>query len=259
MPLLKTRSYYLSLLITVAFVNSFQLLHAQGNGPVSNSADSGKVFTEVEIPPAPIAGFKAFYSFIGSKIRYPAADKQYNIQGRVIVQFVIEKDGSLTDIKPIRSPSNTLTDETIRVLKMAPRWTPGIQNEKPVRVQYTIPVNFSLGDDNMTFAELTKYLSNAANYPDAVKSNKNPGLIVVEINITKSHISTVQINKGIADDLNQAVSNMVKSYPDEIKTRNGIYTFIFKFGTDTINTSTLSGYVKGDDVVAMIAMQLAKK
>ncbi len=109
--------------------------------------DTGnQVFTAVEVEPVPKGGLDAFYKFLGDKIKYPNAAKEAGTQGRVILQFVVEKDGSLTDIKVMREPGNGLGEEATRVLKLAPRWTPGVQNGKPVRVQYTIPVNFSLGD-----------------------------------------------------------------------------------------------------------------
>jgi TonB family protein len=261
MSLFKTRGYSLNLLLFIVFTFSLQRVAAQeSNVTLSQLTDSGKVFTAVETEPVPVGGMAAYYRFLGNKIRYPSADKIYNIQGRVIVQFVIEKDGSLTEIKVMRSPSNTLADETIRVLKMAPKWTPGLQNQKPVRVMYTIPVNYSLGDGiNKNFIELVAYLNNATNYPDALKSNKKPGLIVAEVNITKNHIATVKINKGISDDLNLAVSNILQSYNSEISTRNGPYTFIFKLGDDTIDTSTLNGSVMADDVIDIIQIPLARK
>jgi len=119
-----------------------------GNSDVQAvTEDTGnQVFTAVEVEPVPKGGLDAFYKFLGDKIKYPNAAKEAGTQGRVILQFVVEKDGSLTDIKVMREPGNGLGDEATRVLKLAPKWTPGIQNGKPVRVQYTIPVNFSLGE-----------------------------------------------------------------------------------------------------------------
>jgi len=123
--------------------------------PVGNSdvqavtEDEGnKIFTAVEVEPEPQGGMQKFYDFLGKKIQYPTAAKDAGTTGKVIMQFVVEKDGSLTDIKVLREPGNGLGDEATRVLKIAPKWKPGIQNGKPVRVQYTIPVNFSLGDQN---------------------------------------------------------------------------------------------------------------
>jgi len=121
-----------------------------GNADIKNVTEAvdNTVFTAVEIQPAYPSGEAAFGKFLQKNIRYPTIAKENNIQGRVYIQFVVERDGSLTDIKVLRDPGSGLGDEAMRVLKMSPHWTPGVQNGKPVRVQYTVPVNFSLGDSN---------------------------------------------------------------------------------------------------------------
>nr|WP_255563665.1 energy transducer TonB [Mucilaginibacter rivuli] len=96
--------------------------------------------------PVPPGGLDGFNLFINSKIIYPAEDKKNEVQGRVIAQFVVEKDGSLSNIKILSQPSVTLGNEAIRVLKLSSKWTPGLQNGSAVRVRYTIPINFSLGN-----------------------------------------------------------------------------------------------------------------
>jgi len=103
------------------------------------------VFTAVEVSPEFPGGEAAFGKFLQINIRYPAEDHKNKVQGKVYVQFVVERDGSLTDMKILRSPSETMSAETIRVLQLSPKWHPGIQHGKPVRVQYTVPINFSLG------------------------------------------------------------------------------------------------------------------
>ncbi len=104
------------------------------------------VFKAVEVEPAPIGGIDNYYKFLGKRINYPTAAKEAGTQGNVILTFVVERDGSLTEIKALRDPGNGLAEEAIRVLKLAPHWTPGIQNGKKVRVQYTIPISFTLGE-----------------------------------------------------------------------------------------------------------------
>jgi len=114
-----------------------------GNGDKVTEADPNQIFTAVENEPS----FKGdFGAYLSKHINYPAVDKENNVQGRVILTFVVEKDGSITDVKVLRSPDESLGDEATRVLKASPKWTPGIQNGRPVRVQYTIPVSFTLGD-----------------------------------------------------------------------------------------------------------------
>jgi protein TonB len=113
---------------------------------VTESTDDKKVFIAVEVNPLFPGGEAAFGKFLRDHIRYPAVAKENNVQGRVFVQFVVERDGSLTDMKILRDPGSGLGDEAVRVLKISPHWSPGIQNGKPVRVQYTVPVSFSLAE-----------------------------------------------------------------------------------------------------------------
>jgi len=113
---------------------------------VTEAGDGDKIFNAVEINPTFPGGEEAFGKFLRDHIRYPSVAKENNTQGRVFVQFVVERDGSLTDLKILRDPGSGLGDEAVRVLKISPHWKAGIQNGKPVRVQYTVPVNFSLAE-----------------------------------------------------------------------------------------------------------------
>ena len=116
-----------------------------GNGDKVTEADPNQIFTAVEKEPTFPGDFGAY---LGRNIRYPAVDKENNVQGKVFVQFVVERDGSLTDIKVLRAPDESLGDEAVRVLKASPHWKPGIQNGKPVRVMYTVPISFTLSSDD---------------------------------------------------------------------------------------------------------------
>lgn len=108
--------------------------------------DPKEIFNAVEIQPTFPGGEEAFGKFLRDHIRYPAVAKENNVQGRAFLQFVVEIDGSLTDMKIIRDPGSGLGEEAARVLKISPHWKPGIQNGKKVRVQFTVPVNFTLAD-----------------------------------------------------------------------------------------------------------------
>lgn len=82
--------------------------------------------------------------WIMKNVKYPMIAQENNIQGKVFVQFVIEKDGSVSDVKVARSVDPSLDKEAIRVVKAMPKWKPGKQRGKPVRVSYTVPINFQL-------------------------------------------------------------------------------------------------------------------
>ena len=77
-------------------------------------------------------------------MKYPSICQELGIHGRVYASFVVEKDGSITDIKIMRSPHPDLSRETIRMLKIMPRWVPGKLNGKPVRVKFSVPILFRL-------------------------------------------------------------------------------------------------------------------
>ena len=103
-----------------------------------------KVFGPVEQPPMFPGGDKAMYAFINKNLRYPAVAAEMNIQGRVVLQFVVEKNGSISGIKVIRSVDEDLDREAVRIVRMMPRFSPGKMNGRPLRVRYTLPIDFHL-------------------------------------------------------------------------------------------------------------------
>jgi protein TonB len=111
-------------------------------GPASTS-DDGSVHQFADESPEPIGGMAGWSKFIQRYLRYPDTEAQ----GRVFVSFVVERDGSLSDIKILRGVSPELDAEALRVLRMAPRWRPGKQAGQPVRVQFNIPINFQLNNN----------------------------------------------------------------------------------------------------------------
>jgi protein TonB len=103
-----------------------------------------EIFTIVEQQPEPIGGFTAFYTYVGENLKYPRLAQRGNIQGRVYIQFVVEKDGSLTDIKTIKGIGGGCDEEACRIIGNAPKWNPGKQRGRPVRVIMVIPILFKL-------------------------------------------------------------------------------------------------------------------
>jgi TonB family protein len=93
-------------------------------------------------------GNKALYAFMGENIKYPQDAKEKGIQGTVYVSFVIEKDGSVSHVKILRGVSKSLDSEAMRVVKTMPNWEPGTQRGKAVRVQYNLPIKFTLDKDD---------------------------------------------------------------------------------------------------------------
>ena len=102
------------------------------------------VFDVVEVMPQFPGGQIAMLQYIMKNIKYPEQAMKEGIQGRVAVRFIVEKDGSISDVKPILSVHPLLNKEAVRVVESMPKWTPGKQNGKPVRVRFNVPVMFKL-------------------------------------------------------------------------------------------------------------------
>ena len=111
--------------------------------PPKHEEDS-KVFDVVEQMPSFPGGPSALMAYLSSHVKYPAVAEENGIQGRVTVQFVVEKDGSVTDVKTMKSVDPSLDREAERVVRSMPKWIPGKQNGSAVRVKYFVPVVFRL-------------------------------------------------------------------------------------------------------------------
>ena len=102
-------------------------------------------FVKVEQMPSFQGGdLMTFRNWVMQKVKYPQIAQENNITGRVLLMFVIERDGSLTNIQVLQTPDSSLSDEAIRVLKSSPKWTPGKQRNQAVRVKYTLPIDFRI-------------------------------------------------------------------------------------------------------------------
>lgn len=103
------------------------------------------VFMVVESMPEFPGGQQALFKFLSENVKYPVIAQENGIQGKVICQFTVNKDGSIVDVQVVRSGGDpSLDKEAVRVIKTMPKWKPGKQRGKPVRVKYTVPVNFKL-------------------------------------------------------------------------------------------------------------------
>lgn len=111
--------------------------------PEEEEAD--EIFTIVEEQPTPNGGMGAFYQFVKKNLKYPSQARRMGIEGKVFVQFVVDKDGTITDVQAIKGIGAGCDEEAIRVLKNHPKWKPGKQRGRPVRVRMVIPITFKLG------------------------------------------------------------------------------------------------------------------
>lgn len=103
-----------------------------------------EIFTVVEENPTYPGGDEARIKFLMENMKYPEEAKELGVQGKVFVTFVVEVDGSITDVKVLRGIGSGCDDEAVRVVKSMPKWVPGKQRGVPVRVQFNLPINFKL-------------------------------------------------------------------------------------------------------------------
>ncbi len=104
-----------------------------------------EIFTIVEDQPQPKGGMAAFYEYIGKKLKYPAQARRMGIEGKVFVEFVVDKDGTITDVKAIKGIGAGCDEEAIRVIQSSPKWNAGKQRGRPVKVRMILPITFKLG------------------------------------------------------------------------------------------------------------------
>lgn len=117
--------------------------YAQSTDSSALDTSIRSVATAIDKPVFP-GGENALYAYVAQQVNYPALAVEKNIEGMVVVSFVVEKDGSLSNVKVVRSVHPLLDREALRVIGAMPRWTPGKQNGKEVRVQFNLPVDFRL-------------------------------------------------------------------------------------------------------------------
>ena len=166
--------------------NSLQNINIIGFAPKKEETTDQTVYSFVSMstPPAYPGGVNKFYEFLSKSIKYPAFAADNDIQGNVFVSFVVEKDGSLTDIKVDRKLGFGTDEEALRVLKLSKRWNPGMQNGKAVRVKYNIPIKFSLnGEMNESKSNVVASIK-LKSYADA----KDAPLVVLDSEVKDASI-----------------------------------------------------------------------
>lgn len=125
----------LIMMLTVLF--GFSITEAQAQG-------KDKVYDIVEVMPQYPGGMPELMQYLAKNIKYPIQAQKKGIEGRVTVRFIVEKDGSISNVTVVRHIHPLLDKEAVRVIKAMPKWSPGMLNGKPVRVKFNIPVAFRL-------------------------------------------------------------------------------------------------------------------
>lgn len=131
----------LSLFALLVMVCAFSL---NVNAQEKKSDNSDVVFTVVENEAEFPGGVEAMNRFMAENIKYPTLAKQKNIEGKVIISFIVEKNGTLSDIRTIKDIGEGCGDEGVRIVKLMPKWKPAKQKGQPVRQQFLLPISFVL-------------------------------------------------------------------------------------------------------------------
>ena len=137
------------------------------SNPTSGGSDTSNVVYEVvEIQPSPAGGMAGWNKYLSENLRYPPNAQRKGIEGTVIVAFVVNTDGTTTDIEILRSVGGGCDEEVIRIVKGSPKWTPGMQRGTPVRTRMRLPLRFMLGGTD-TSRDSTEVSLNAVPLPPA--------------------------------------------------------------------------------------------
>lgn len=199
------------------------------------------IFQVVEEMPEFPGGVKAMIEYIGKNMKYPEDAKANGTEGRVIVEFVVNADGTISDAKIKRSVAPSLDAEALRVVNSMPAWKPGRQRGQAVRVKYTLPIMFSQNKTGMTvpsaadakpdangiysvveqmpeypggMAALMEYLSKNAKYPEEARQKKIEGRVVVQMIINdQGEVKEPKIVQGVDPSLDAEALRLVSEMP----------------------------------------------
>ena len=208
-------------------------------------AAEGEVFQVVEEMPEFPGGMAECMKWLGQNINYPAEAKEKGVQGRVIVQMVVEKDGTITNAKVVRGVDPLLDAEALRVVNQSPKWKPGMQKGEAVRVKYTLPIMFRLSNDSSDskaaetprkaivdengvhqvceempefpggMQECMKWLGKNINYPEDCKKEGIQGRVIVQFVVDKDgSIKDPTIARGVHPSLDKEALRVLSSMPN---------------------------------------------
>lgn len=223
-----------------------------------------EIFVVVEEQPEYPGGQEAMMKFLSESIVYPDEAKAKGIQGRVICNFVVMKDGSIDDVNVVRGVDPLLDAEAVRVLKSMPAWKPGKQRGQAVNVRYTLPLEFRLDNkplseekkeelqrikDSFVEAEFPggesayfKYLTESIKYPVIAQENGIQGLVLARYRIlSNGKVEFIDITNGADPLLGREVQRIIEGMPDWTPSR------IDGKGTTSVATLTVQFRLQGDN------------
>lgn len=136
------RRFRLLLLLIGIVVPSLFYAQDKQNGNAVQGSDAEYAFEQLEVKPEFPNGNEGLAKYLSENIKYPKKALKNGVSGKVFVQFVIDKTGKVTNVVAVRGVEKSLDKEAVRVIKSMPKWKPGMKDGQPVKVKYTIPINF---------------------------------------------------------------------------------------------------------------------
>jgi TonB family protein len=230
---------FISLVFTGVYSQKKDTMILPSPGPKSSTIDTAKVYTFVQTAPQFPGDIK---KWLGINIKYPEDARKNNIEGTVFLSFIIEKDGSVSGVSVLRSVNSSLDNEAKRVIALMPKWTPGIQEGKPVRVQYRLPIRFELKnnelkpnnpdslystDNNYRLlqekprfpGDVFKWLAGNLKYPEDARKNNIQGTVYVKFIIENDgSVTNAAVIASVVggDSLDKEALRVVNSMPNWI-------------------------------------------
>ncbi len=206
-----------------------------------SSTANGASSAQDKLPEFP-GGIKAWGEYVIKNLKYPAEARNNNVQGRVIVSFTVDKDGSIQDIRVLRGIGSGADEEAVRVVAQSPKWIPGTINGQPARVAYTMPINFGsasapvqeihvvatpVASDIKDFSKIevlpefaggmagwSKYMQANLKYPEDAKKARVTGRVIMQFVVEKDgSLSDINVLRGLGSGLDEEATRVLTASP----------------------------------------------
>ncbi len=197
---------------------------------VTTNLFAQKVYTICDVEPTYSGGYISLMNFLSENIKYPEIAKANGVQGETLLSFIIEKDGTISNIEVLKSLSKECDEEAVRVLKLMPKWESGKRKNKSIRFKMNMPISFSLTNDkgqDSIYSEceespefkggddsLNNFLGRNIKYPRIAKENGDQGKVIAAFVIEKDgSISNIKIIKSVSKECDEEVIRLIKLLP----------------------------------------------
>lgn len=215
-----------------------------------NQKEPSDVLSIADKMPEFPGGMRKLMEYLANNVKYPVSAQEKNIQGRVIVTFIVEKDGSIVSPKVLYGIDPSLDSEAVRVISGMPKWTPGKNKGEAVSVKYTLPVTFRLSEKNIVYkqaefpgGEYYKFVSKNIKYPEKARAEGIEANVMAQLVIdAEGNISSIEIqspNEYLKEELARVIKLMPKWVPAEKEDGTKVESkfpiaVLFKFSDSTV-------------------------